>query len=66
MLAAALDVEVNTYLAELAESRDEHGRRRSTGLDYCSGIGCNEGVCEAHDFAACASAFTTVRGSVTR
>jgi putative transposase len=27
MLAAALEAEVNTYLAQLAEERDEHGRR---------------------------------------
>jgi putative transposase len=27
MLAAALEIEVNTYLAELVDSRDEHGRR---------------------------------------
>ncbi|MGW7260304.1 IS256 family transposase, partial [Streptomyces sp. NPDC054834] len=27
MLAAALEVEVNTYIAELTEQRDESGRR---------------------------------------
>lgn len=27
MLAAALDAEVNTYIAELADQRDEAGRR---------------------------------------
>jgi putative transposase len=27
MLAAALEAEVNTYLAQLADERDEHGRR---------------------------------------